>query len=116
MTTQPAYLEQVQLPKANYAEIVKAFARLYAMKARNQFTSEDVRAAYELSGHPQPDEPRVWGAAFKKLSNEGVIVGVGYTAYKAKQGHSRPSRVWRSAKQFEQFEAREIIGTQAKLF
>jgi hypothetical protein len=110
------YLDQVQLPKANYAELVKAFAESFVKKARNQFTSEDVRAAYDLAGHPQPAEPRVWGAAFKQLSTTGLIIPIGWSIYKGKQGHGKPCRVWRSAVQFEQYDAKEIIGRQVAMF
>lgn len=45
MTATPYYLDQVQQPDDNHADLVKAFARRFIASQRGEFTVEDVRAA-----------------------------------------------------------------------
>ena len=109
-------LDNVIKPDRNFAAIVEQFANEYCRKARGTFTSEDIREAYELSGNPVPADWRVLGAAMTRLKQNNLIQSEGYVTYRGKQGHCRPSTLWRSVLHFEQFEAKELIGRQAKLF
>lgn len=115
MPKTPHYLDQVQQPDDNHADLVKAFARRFIASQRGEFTVEDVRAAYLASGYPEPKEKRVWGI-MQILSNEGLIYSTKIGRAKEKSRNGGYLSVWRRTPQFEQFNAPVVGGVQAKLF
>lgn len=59
------------------------------------FTSENLKEAYFLYGVEPPDEARVFGAIFNKLSKDNLIFGTGnYIPSKNATCHARPQREW----------------------
>ena len=114
--TKDQAIEAVKLPNPNHYESCLLFATNFVKSARNTFTSEDVKAAYEALNLPQPKEPRVWGAAIRELYKADMLIHAGYTRYKNKAGHGRPISVWRAAIQHEQLPGVFIGGKQSKLF
>jgi tRNA splicing endonuclease len=89
------YIEKVKEPQDNYFESCFEFAKNWLNDQKGTFTSEDVRAAYAATENPQPREARVWGAVFRMLSNNGVIVHNGFVKYRDKSGHGKPSSEWK---------------------
>lgn len=57
------------------------------------FTSDDVLAAFPKL--EDCEEKRVVGAAFLRLSREGVIEAGGYVKSSRRESHARPKRQWR---------------------
>jgi hypothetical protein len=89
------YIEKVKEPQDNHFDTCFAFAQKWVSNQTDNFTSEDIRAAYAATNNPQPRENRVWGAVFRRLSNNGVIVHQGFVKYRDKAGHGRPSSEWK---------------------
>jgi hypothetical protein len=115
MTTDQS-IEAVKLPDQNQYEQCLRFATGFVKSARNTFTSEDMKDAYAARNLPEPKEPRVWGAVIRELNKSGLLIHVGYTVYKKKEGHSRPCSIWRAAIQHDQLLGVLIGGKQSKLF
>ena len=89
------YIKQVAEPQDNHFDMCFEFAKNWVNGQKGTFTSEDVRAAYAATENPQPREARVWGAVFRRLSNNGVIVHQGFVKYRDKSGHGKPSNQWK---------------------
>lgn len=89
-------LQQVSEAKQNYYTKCYHFALSFVRKQKEEFTSENIRQAYELQNEQIPHEPRVWGAVMRSLSQGELIRFKGYTKYKSPLGHAKPSAVWES--------------------
>jgi hypothetical protein len=88
-------LHSVTIPPSNHFDKIVAWCKWWIKGAQGQrFTTEQLRAVYELGAHGVPAEPRVYGAVVKMLVNENLIEPAGYTESKNKQAHKRPIRVW----------------------
>lgn len=89
MKTKDEAINQVQIARNKYFQEALKFCRGWII-GKKKFTSEDARNAY---GTRTP-EPRVWGAIFRTLSREKLVVHHGWTTGKMKQCHQAPKRVW----------------------
>lgn len=56
-----------------------------------EFMAEDVRALCKI----EANSPNHWGAMFRQLAKEGVIVATGYRATSAPKTKSHPARTYR---------------------
>jgi len=93
-TTEEA-IQTVQENNQEYYDLALQYSEKWIETRFKPFTSEDLSAdMYLVLGVPK--EPRVLGAIFSNLNKRGLIKHNGYSKYKAKQGHSRPSSVWLS--------------------
>lgn len=93
------YLEQVKKPDLNHYEKCLQFAMNW-INRKDVFTSEELINDFKEQTEIEPKEPRVWGAVMRELSNKGLIIPVGYTTYKGKQGHGKPTRMWMLKKEW----------------
>ena len=115
MTTDQS-IEAVKLPDQNQYEQCLRFAKYFVASSRGTFTNEDIKDLYTSLNLPEPKEPRVWGAVIRELNKSGLLIHVGYTVYKKKEGHARPCSIWRAAIQHDQLPGVLIGGKQSKLF
>jgi hypothetical protein len=77
----------------DYYKTAYSFTVQWVQKQFKPFTSEDLKTSlFEAIGIPE--EPRVIGAVFKKMSGLGLIKRHGFGIYKAKQGHKKPVSIW----------------------
>ena len=114
--TKDEAIEAVKLPDQNQYDSCLQFATGFVKSARNTFTSEDMKDAYAARNLPEPKEPRVWGAVIRELNKSGLLVHAGYTRYKNKAGHGKPTNLWRAAVQHDQLPGILVGGKQSKLF
>ena len=93
------YLEQVKKPDHNHYEKCLQYAMGW-INRKDVFTSEELIIRFTEETGIEVKEKRVWGAVMRELSKKGLIVAMGYTTYKGKQGHSKPSRMWMLKKEW----------------
>ena len=87
-------IDMVMEPAGNFYRLCFKFAKNW-IKEQNQFTSEDLIAAYTQFRMPRPSEPRVWGAVMVELKKAGLIRHAGFARYQKPEGHGKPVNVWR---------------------
>lgn len=83
----------VRQPDENHYYECLSFARKFIVHV-NEFTSEDLKAAYEKANLPMPKEPRLFGAIFNQLKKENLITPMGFVTAKNPVCHGRPIRKW----------------------
>lgn len=69
------------------------FAKEFIKVQMKPFTSEQVKDKFHET-NDESNEPRVWGAVFKELKKEQLIIHHGYSKYKNPKGHQRPVSLW----------------------
>lgn len=90
------------------------FAKEWSQLQMKPFTSETLKEVY-YQKHPEPAEPRVWGAVIRELSREGLILHNGFTKYKNPVGHSKPCQVWISRKYSETQRTNRLTNSKTQL-
>ncbi len=85
-----AHAEQVHESWGN-----RAYAILLEIAAgRRPFRTEEVRAAAEEKGLPNPPSARAWGSVINRASRAGKISRVGFTACDNPKAHSCNVSIW----------------------
>jgi len=69
------------------------FAKEFIKTQMKPFTSEQVKNKFH-ERNDEPQEPRIWGAIFKELKRDNLIVHHGYSKYLNPKGHGRPVSLW----------------------
>lgn len=106
-TTQQITNEAINRVKENNRkdhDKILLFATDWIKKQFKPFSSENLKNDYYSSGNENPSEPRVFGAVFRALSHEGLIIKNGFELSKNPKCHSRPQQVWIS-KQYSDLQA-----------
>lgn len=86
-----------QVERNNKEDFLKiySFATAWLMFRTKPFTSEDLKADYYGAGNPLMREPRVVGAVFNSLYNNGLIYSEGkYQVSRNPICHGRPQKIW----------------------
>jgi hypothetical protein len=93
LQTKDEAIDTVQNNNEEFYNLAIELARKWVENRFKPFTSEDLSEhLYLILG--VPDEPRVLGAIIRHLKREKLIKHNGYSVYKKKQGHGKPSSVW----------------------
>lgn len=90
-------IESVKNGNKSYYLKCLGFAREWVSIQFKPFTSEDLKKAYFDLGNDPPDESRVFGAVFKTLSDENLILYYDFVKAKNKVAHGRDLKRWISA-------------------
>lgn len=78
----------------DYARLY-SFAEIWVQNRFKAFTSEDLKADYYAAKNPLMREPRVVGAVFNSLYNNGLIYSEGkYQVSRNPVCHYRPQKIW----------------------
>jgi hypothetical protein len=93
LQTKQEAIDTVQKNNEEYYELALNLSVKWVSERFKPFTSEDLSEhLYLILG--QPKEPRVLGAIIVYLKKQKLIKHNGYTTYKKKQGHGKPSSIW----------------------
>lgn len=112
-------VEEVEQNNQSHANSIYQFAENWVKTQMKPFTADDFKRAYYKAGNPQPSQPAVFGAPFRKLSKNQLIFDTERTQKSTnKEAHQRPLRVWisREYSQIQQANASQRNQNQISIF
>lgn len=78
-----------------WTETAVAYLRTFAYKRKGKpFLAEEVRAAAEEWGLPQPPDARAWGFVMQRGRREGIVAAAGFA--KAATSNGSAKVLWRA--------------------
>jgi len=101
-------IDQVQQNNLQYFNEVLNFASDWVKTKFKAFSSEDLKKDYYSLGNQEPIEPRVYGAVFRALSKQGLILKNGFELSKNPICHCRPQQLWIS-KEYSELQSKKRL-------